>query len=182
MIRYTTYLTLAACVLAAPSYGYGQYAGGGYDGTGGQGGYETGGSAGDSASAAASSGGGSERALEVILTASGVPNEHGQVTWPLGIRLLRADSQVQQLQAQLRLAAEQATAGGANPLLLDEIRLNVEDLRQLLLADKARRSSPSLAVYNEAEDFLQLLKKAPKILAASAPGGPTRSNRTVTGG
>jgi len=200
MIRYTTYLTLAACGMAVPgavaqqpgqapqhqplpaaspyliapqdnphsaysyagtSYGYGQYAGDGDDGTGGEGWYGTGGGA----------GGGAARALEVILGASGVPNKNGQVAWPVGLRLLRADSELRQLEAQLRLAAEQVTAGGANPQLLDEIRLNVQALRQLLLADKERRFSMPLAVYEDAERFLQKLKRAPKVLAASAPAG-----------
>jgi hypothetical protein len=126
----------------------------------------------DSARARASSGGGSARALEVILKASGVPNQHGQVAWPLGLRLLRADSQKQQLEAQLQLAVEQVTAGGVNPQLLDEIRLNVKDMRQLLLADKASRFSMPLTVYEDAERFLQKLKKTPQILAASAPASP----------
>ena len=132
---------------------------------------------GGSPSAGASSGGGSARALEVILKASGVPNQNGQVAWPRGLRLLRADSQLLQLGAQLQLAAEQVTAGGANPQLFDEIRLNVEALRQLLLADKERRFSLPLAAYEDAERFLQKLKKTPKVLAASAPAG--RQEATV---
>ena len=168
MIRCTTYLTLAACVMAVPS-AVAQHTGQGPQNqprlTGG----------GDSASAAAPSGGGSARALEVILKASGVPNQNGQVAWPLGLRLLRADSEMQQLEAQLQLAVEQVTAGGANPQLLDEIRLNVEALRQLLLADKERRFSLPLAVYEDAERFLQKLKRTPKILAASAPAGRTEA-------
>ena len=221
MIRCTTYLTLAACVMAVPgavaqqpgqgpqnqprptgvirgsrtpvespnrtpldnphsansyagtSYGSGQYAGNGYEGSRGEVGYGMGGSAGgdDSASAGASSGAGSARALEVILKASGVPNQNGQVAWPLAFRLLRADVQTQQLEAQLQLAAEQVTAGGVNPQLPDEIRLNVEALRQFLLADKVSRFSLPLAVYEDAERFLQKLKKTPRILAVSAPAG-----------
>jgi hypothetical protein len=191
MTRCTTYLTLAAWAMAVPSavaqqhnphsaYPYagtshdqGQYAGDGYDDSGGEGGYGMGGSTdgSDSSRAAASSGDGSARAVEVILKASGVPNQNGQVSWPLGLRLLRADSQMQQLEAQLRLAAEQVTAGGANPQLLDEIGLNVEDLRQLLLSDKEQRFSLPLAAYEDAEHFLRKLKKTPKILAASAPAG-----------
>ena len=148
----------AVLLMAGPAWA--QYSGGG--GYGG----------GNSASAGASSGGTSARALEVILKASGVPNQHGQVAWPLGLRLLRADSPMQQLEAQLQLAVEQVTAGGVNTQLLDEIRLNVEDLRQLLLADKASRFSMPLTVYEDAERFLQKLKKTPQILAASAPASP----------
>jgi hypothetical protein len=128
-----------------------------------------GGGRGASPSARASSGGGSARALEVILKASGVPNRNGRVAWPLGLRLLRTGSLRQQLEAQLQLAVEQVTGGGANPLLLDEIQRNVEILRKILRADKAGRFSLLLAEYEEAEGFLQKLKRAPQILAASAP-------------
>jgi hypothetical protein len=108
----------------------------------------------------------------VIFTASGVPNRNGKVAWPLGLRLLRgADSLRRQLEAQLELAAEQVTAGGANPLLLDEIGSTVEELRQLLLADKERRFSMTRFEYEESERFLQELKRAPKLLAGSAPAG-----------
>jgi hypothetical protein len=218
MIRCTTFLPLAACLLAVPSAGaqqpgqdpqtqprptavsrgsrppagvpnltprastatssgYGQDPGDQYEGPGGEGGYGKGGSTGggDSPSPAASSAG-SSRAVEVILKASGVPNRNGRVDWPLGLRLLRVDEQRQQLEAQLHLAAEQVTGGGVNPQLLDEIRASVEDLRQLLLADKEQRFSMPLATYEEAERFLGKLKKTPQILAASAPA--TRTDPT----
>ena len=126
---------------------------------------------GDSASAAASSGSASARALEVILKASGVPNQNGQVAWPLAFRLLRGDALMQQLEGQLQLAVEQVTAGGVNPLLLDEIRLNVKALRQVLRADKERRFSLPEAVYEDAKD--------PGCVPAREPVG---SNHTVTGG
>jgi hypothetical protein len=151
MIRCTTYLTLAACVAAAPSAVAQQLR------------------RSDSASAAASSDSGSARALEVILKASGVPNQRGHVAWPDGLHLVRVDSQLQQLEAQFQLAAEQVTGGGANPQLLDEIRLNVEGLRQHVLADKEGRHTLTRVEYEDIEDFLQKLENAPKILAASAP-------------
>jgi hypothetical protein len=129
-----------------------------------------------SASAAASSGGGSARAVQVILQASGVPIQNGGVAWPWGLRLLGPNAQMQQVEAQLQLAVEQVTAGGANPLLLDEIRLNVEGLRQILLADKERRFSMPLAVYDDAECFLQKLQRSPQILAASAPASAPQAS------
>jgi hypothetical protein len=122
-----------------------------------------------SASAGSSSGGGSARSTEIILKASGVPLQNGRVAWPWGLRLLGPNAQMQQLEAQLQLAVEQITAGGANPLLLDEIRRNVECLRQILLTDKELRFSMPLAVYDDAELFIQNLKRATQILAASAP-------------
>jgi hypothetical protein len=173
MIRYTSCLTLAVCLMTVSSPGSGLHAADGYQRSGGYGDQGKSGSTGggDAAGASASSGGGSARALEVILKAGGVPNDRGQVAWPLGLRLLRADGQLQQLEAQLQLAAEQVTAGGANPQLLDEIRRNVEALRQLLLADRERRFSMTLAVYEDAERFLQKLQRTPRILAGSAPAG-----------
>jgi hypothetical protein len=177
MIRCTTYLTLAACVMAGRS-AVAQQPGQGppnqprYGGAGGYGmGGSTGGGDSASAPAAASSGGSSARALEVILRASGVPNQNGRVDWPVGLRLLRDDSLRHQLEAQLQLAVEQVTAGGANPQLLDEIRRNVEALRRHLRADRARRFSMPLAAYEDAERFLQKLMRTPQILAASPPAG-----------
>jgi hypothetical protein len=160
-------VVVAVLLMAGPARA--QYYGGGGYGGGSNGGY-------DSGSAAASSGGVSARALEVILRASGVPNQKGRVAWPLGLRLLRSD-RLKQLEAQLELAVEQVTAGGVNPLLLDEIRSNVEALRRLLLADKVQRLSMAPALYEDAERFLQKLKKAPKLLIACAPAG--RSKETA---
>ncbi len=126
----------------------------------------------DPTSAGAPSGGDSAGALEKILTASGVPNRDGQVSWPFAFRVLRADALVQQVEAQLQVAGEQVTAGGANPLLLDDIRLNVETLRQALLAHKENRRSLRRVEYEDAEGFLQKLQKAPQVLAGLAPAGP----------
>ncbi len=123
-------------------------------------------------------GGGSARALEVILTASGVPNYNGRVAWPFAFRLLGADAQMQQLEGQLQLAVEQVTASEVNPLLLDEIRHTVKTLRQVLLADREYRFSMPLAVYEDAERFLQKLERTPQILVASPPpGSPQASAR-----
>ncbi len=176
MIRCTTFLTLAACALAATVAGAQQDSAYFYTGT--TYGSGVGGTAGGgySAGTASSSGGSPARALEVILNASGVPSQNGRLTWPLGFRLLRTDSQRMQLEGQLHLAAEQITAGGVNPQLLDEIRRNVEALRQLLLSDKERRFSLPQAAYDDAERFLQKLQRAPQILAVSAPAGRADAN------
>src|SRR5262245_50646331 len=129
MTRCTTYLALAACVAAAP-FATAQPPGQGPHDYPRPAGVRPGPSSpAESAvrtpsAPAAAAGRGSDRAVEVILRASGVPNHNGQVAWPLGLRLLGADSRLQQLGAQLELAAEQASAGGVNPELLSEIRLN----------------------------------------------------------
>jgi hypothetical protein len=132
---------------------------------------------GDPAGASASSGGSSTRALRVILTASGVPNRNGQVTWPAAFHVLGADPLARQLEAQLELAVEQVTAGGVNPLLLDEIRLTVQALRRALQADKAERFSLTDAVYEDAERFLRKIERTPRLLLASPPAGSGASAR-----
>jgi len=106
--------------------------------------------------------------LGVFLTATGVRNQEGQVVWPLGLRLLRADQLREQLEAQLQLAAGQAVGGTVNPRLLDEIQRNVERFQRLLLADKKWRFSMPLAVYEDAERFLQELGRNVQVLQASS--------------
>jgi len=113
---------------------------------------------------------GPARALVLILTASGVPHQNGQITWPAVLRVLHADVHMQRLEAQLQLAAEQVIGGGVNPNLLKEIRSSVEGLRRLVQEDKATRW-PSLPaeLYDDAERFLQGLGRTPRIAEASAP-------------
>jgi hypothetical protein len=160
-------VVVAAFLTAGPAWA--QYAGRGGRGGGSYGGGSYGG---DPTSAGAPSGGGSTGALEIIFRASGVPNRNGQISWPFAFRVLRADALVQQVDAELQVAGEQVTAGGANPLLLADIRLNVETLRQALLAHKENRRSLPRVDYEDAERFLQKLQKAPQILAGLAPAGP----------
>src|SRR5262249_22827546 len=148
MIRYSAYLTLAACLLvvpramsrqpapapqgqpsstgvtsnsrvpvnpySAPEYApsptrHEPYAGDPSGGSGGGVGNGTSPAAGggNPAGTAAPSGSGPARALVLTLTASGVPHQNGQITWPRILRLAGADSQMQRLEAQLQLAAEQ---------------------------------------------------------------------------
>jgi hypothetical protein len=113
---------------------------------------------------------GPARALVLILTASGVPHQNGQIAWPAVLRVLHADAQMQRLEAQLQLAAEQVIGGGVNPNLLKEIRSSVEGLRRLVQEDKATRW-PSLPaeLYDDAERFLQGLGRTPRIAEAAAP-------------
>jgi hypothetical protein len=119
---------------------------------------------------AASSESGPARALMLILASSGVPNQNGQIIWPPILRRVRAEAEMQRVEAQLQLAAEQVIAGGVNPKLLDEIRLTVEEMDRLLKADRASRW-PSLPadMYDDAGHFLQVLKRAPRIVEAAPP-------------
>jgi hypothetical protein len=119
------------------------------------------------------------RSADIILGSSGVPTQNGKVSWPLGLRLLRADDLLKQLEGQLQLAAAQAVAGGVNPRLADEIRDNVETIRQALAADKEWRFSMPLTTYQDSEVFLRKLAKAPTLLQASAPAGRESEKRQL---
>jgi hypothetical protein len=117
--------------------------------------------------------------IDTILAGSGVPMQNGKVTWPLGLRLLRVDDFLKQLEAQLQVAAGQAAVGGVNGQLTDEIRDNVETIRQALAADKEWRFSMPLTVYEDSELFLRRLAKAPTLLQASTPAGRGQESRQL---
>jgi hypothetical protein len=99
-----------------------------------------------------------------------VPHHQGQIDWPHVLHLVHADAEMRRVEAQLQLAAEQVLAGGVNPKLLDEIRLTVGDMSRLLRKDKDTRW-PSLPanVYDDAEQFLQQLRRVPRLADASPP-------------
>lgn len=162
MIRYGVYVALAACVLAVPRAMPQQP---------GRDPQRQAASAGDnSANLVTTPADGPTRALVLILSASGVPHHKGQIDWPPVLRLVRADAEMQRVEAQLHLAAEQVLAGGVNPKLLDELRLTVGDMERLLRKDRASRW-PSLPadVYDNADHFLQQLRRTPRIADASPP-------------
>src|SRR5439155_23989265 len=61
--------------------------------------------------------------VELMLTAIGVPNDQGQVSWPLGFRILRDKESTEvkkQLEGLVQIAAIQGVNGQSNPRLLKE--------------------------------------------------------------
>ena len=138
----------------------------GYGGSpGGSGGY------GDTSGGYGGGQSGGQRGFEVILTASGVPNDGGQVRWPLGIRFLdSAEDQAlrQQTEALFQVAAIHTQLGQLNPRLTWELKRAVNDLRSRLQERNDRRPLP-WADYQEAQRFLNRLAKAPELLAQVLP-------------
>src|SRR5262249_27653438 len=114
--------------------------------------------------------------LEAILTASGVPNDGGRVTWPLGLCLLGSEEDEalrQQAEALFEVAARQAQLGQVNPRLTRELTQAVSDLQARLRQNNDRNPLPR-GVFDEAERFLNRLKKAPEVLdlaLTTPPGG-----------
>jgi plastocyanin len=117
-----------------------------------------------------------EKSWSSLLTASGVPNDNGQLRWPLGLRILAApetDELREQIDALFQEAASQTASGSVSSPLIEEMRAAVKNFRRLLLKDKAERFGMPLAVYNEAERFLNQLDHAAQFLQAGmqGPGG-----------
>ncbi len=117
-----------------------------------------------------------EMSFSSLLTASGVPNENGQLRWPLGLRILAAqetDALREQVNVLFHEAASQAAGGSVNAHLIQELDHAVNRLRTLLLKDKTERLGMPLAVYNESERFLNQLEHGAQVLKAGlgAPGG-----------
>jgi hypothetical protein len=110
-----------------------------------------------------------------LLTASGVPNDRGQLRWPIGLAILAApgaDVLREQIDALFDEAARQVADGSVNPALAEEVRQAVKKLRRLLLKEKAERLGMPLAVYQESERFLNKLDRAQQLFRA---GGQRRS-------
>ena len=116
-----------------------------------------------------------------LLTASGVPNDSGQLRWPLGLAILAApaaDELCEQIDVLFEEMARQAAAGPVSPTLAEEARQAVKKLRRLLLKEKAERFGMPLTVYQESERFLNKLDRAQQLLRAgiATPGGQRRSS------
>jgi hypothetical protein len=115
--------------------------------------------------------------LGVALRAAGVPNDDGQIRWPIGLQAIAtpgADEVREQLDALLQLAAYQSLTGPVNPEVAQEMGRAIRKLRRLLLKDETERFGLSRFAYDEARKFLDKLERAENMLAASlAPaGGP----------
>jgi hypothetical protein len=101
-----------------------------------------------------------------------VPNDGGQLRWPLGLRLLGSEEDGalrQQTEALFRVAAAQAQLGRVNPRLTRELTGAVSELRGRLRAEDGRRPLPG-AAGREAERFLDRLARAPGLLEQALTG------------
>jgi len=122
-----------------------------------------------------------EMSVSRVLTASSVPNDKGQLRWPLGLAILAApaaDELCEQIDVLFEEMARQAAAGPVSPTLAEEARQAVKKLRRLLLKEKAERFGMPLTVYQESERFLNKLDRAQQLLRAgiATPGGQRRSS------
>jgi hypothetical protein len=108
-----------------------------------------------------------------LLTARGLPNDHGRLRWPLGLRILaehETDELREQIDALFQEAAIQTAGSAFSSTLIQEMQQAVKKFRRLLLRDKAERLGMPLAVYSESERFLNQLEHAAQMLKAGLQG------------
>jgi len=103
-----------------------------------------------------------------VLGAFGVPSEDNMVNWPLAFRLMSPEQRrtfLEPLEGNLQAAATQAAAGTANPSILRQARLSVDDLRDWL---RSRRTEMAEGTYRDGEAFLRKLDTALQSMRASS--------------
>jgi len=100
-----------------------------------------------------------------LLSALGVPNDDGKLTWPLGLRVLLPQAKCEEYQDRietlLQAAAEQQQNGRVNANLLDEASGAVEGLAGML---RTRQANMVPETYNAADQYLGKLRHAIKML------------------
>ena len=124
-----------------------------------------------------------DKSTSSLLTASGVPNDKGQLRWPIGLAILAApgvDELCEQIDALFAETARQAAGGPVNPAVTEEVRLAVKELRRLLLKEKTERFGMPSAVYQESERYLDRLDRAAERLRTGM--GTLAGERPLTQG
>ena len=99
------------------------------------------------------------RQNQVTLTAFGIPNENGKVTWPLAFRLMPPDLRrdlLDKLEADLQVLATQGAAGKVNPTLVREAKDSVQALQRWLTE---HRVDLAVDAYREADVMLRRIEK-----------------------
>ena len=124
------------------------------------------------------------KSMSRLLAANGVPNDKGQLRWPIGLAILAApgaDELCEQIDGLFEELARQAGGGAVTPALAEEVRPAVKDLRRLLFKEKAERFGMTLAVYQESERFLNKLDRAGQLLRSGGQR-PLRTDGSPTSG
>jgi len=113
-----------------------------------------------------------QRAISRLLRAAGVPNEGGQVLWPVALHVLpnpHTAELCQQIDALLQEMAIQSASGSVSPRFNEELASAVDSLRKLLLRDREERFSLPATTYDQADQFLARIKHASHLLSEAQP-------------
>jgi hypothetical protein len=109
------------------------------------------------------------RQMGKILTAVGVPNDAGQLSYPLGLQVLQPQIENMQLLDQIEtlfqlLAVQQAT-GPVNANLVQEAKVDIDRLQTML---KGRQYNMMPNVYSDAQQYLEKLRHGLEVLQPKA--------------
>jgi plastocyanin len=114
--------------------------------------------------------------LDSLLTAAGVPNDHGWVRWPLGLRILPgSDDLREQIDGLFQRVTTQSASGPTKARQLDRA---VKRLQRLLAIDRHDRFAMPMALYDEGEQFLGRLDRAVQFLEPGV-NAPEKSSSPV---
>jgi hypothetical protein len=101
-----------------------------------------------------------------ILSAIGVPNEGGRITWPFELRVMgpfEVTGVRTRLEGLLQIVATQAASGQVNPRVVDAARRAVDRMDAFLLQDK-ERGGLGMTSFEDSERFLRQLRDGLKLL------------------
>jgi hypothetical protein len=119
--------------------------------------------------------GGNAPDVSRILTAAGLPNDQGQLNWPLGLQALFPATAnlelIQQLDASLQTAALQKEIGSVDSEVIKGARRDAGKLRAMLLQ---REPYLQAITYREADRFLKNLDSALKQLEGNTTASATK--------
>jgi hypothetical protein len=118
------------------------------------------------------------RSLGRYLTAGGIPNDDGRIRWPIGLKILGrtvSDDLGERLNALFLIEAAEAANGRVDANVSAQIKKNIKEFRDRVFKDKNERLGLPYRVYDEAEDFLDKLANADKVLQAGL-GSLSRQN------
>ena len=99
------------------------------------------------------------QAKQPVLAAFGIPNEFGEVIWPSAFRLLSPDKRglLKTLEAQLKIAAEQAVNGNPSSIMLRQAKSSIDELKTWL---SDHQPNIGESQYQDADRFLRGLTES----------------------
>jgi len=107
--------------------------------------------------------------LGKILTAVGVPNDAGQLSYPLGLQVLQPQTEnvqlLEQIETLFQLLAIQQANGQVNANLAQEAKVGIDRLQTML---KGRQNNMMPNVYSDAQQYLEKLRHGLEVLQPNA--------------
>jgi hypothetical protein len=109
------------------------------------------------------------RPLGKILTAVGVPNDDGRLSYPLGLQVLQPQTEnlqvLDQIETLFQVLASQEPSGQINANLAKEAKVAIDRLQTML---RGRQHNMMPNVYGEAQQYLDKLRHGLEVLQPKA--------------